>query len=259
MLRIDDLIKIDKEHPQCCGSLIKKQNQLQARNNVNKSILKDLKKIENEYNTLFDSIQENYVYREMLKYAKEKIEAYFEGTIFLDTEDPYFSLRKIAIEVAQEDSGGLKDYKSNFENYDVCLESWKNAVQSIYKPFYMIKMRKVLDDIEEFYYQNGNGAYWNRLDELIEICKEKRAKVLDSDQWINLRTQDLNKYIQELKQHISEQQVLEYLRQKIDGLYCLQDRKNILNTIIDSFENQNYVVFINLVLTQLKVYFLICL
>ena len=66
MLRIDDLIKIDKEHPQCCGSLIKKQNQLQARNNVNKSILKDLKKIENEYNTLFDSIQENYVYREML-------------------------------------------------------------------------------------------------------------------------------------------------------------------------------------------------
>lgn len=80
MLRIDDLIKIDKEHPQCCGSLIKKQNQLQARNNVNKSILKDLKKIENEYNTLFDSIQENYVYREMLKYAKEKIEAYFEGS-----------------------------------------------------------------------------------------------------------------------------------------------------------------------------------
>ncbi len=84
--RIDDLIKMDKEHPQCCGSLIKKQNQLQARNNVNKSILKDLKKIENEYNTLFDSIQENYVYREMLKYAKEKIEAYFERTIFLDTE-----------------------------------------------------------------------------------------------------------------------------------------------------------------------------
>ena len=73
---IDDLIKIDKEHPQCCGSLIKKQNQLQARNNGNKSILKDLKKIENEYNALFDSIQENYVYREMLKYAKEKIEAY---------------------------------------------------------------------------------------------------------------------------------------------------------------------------------------
>ena len=188
----------------------------------------------------------------MFKYAKEKIEAYFEGTIFLDTEDPYFSLRKIAIEVAQEDNGGLKDYKSNFENYDACLESWKNAVQSIYKPFYMIKMRKVLDDIEEFYYQNGNGAYWNRLEELIEICKEKRAKVLDSDQWINLRTQDLNKYIQELKQHTSEQQVLEYLRQKIDSLYCLQDRKNILNTIIDSFENQNYVVFMNLVVIQIE-------
>lgn len=252
ILRIGDLIKIDKEHPQCCGSLIKKQNQLQARNNVNKSILKDLKKIENEYNTLFDSIQENYVYQEMLKYAKEKIEAYFEGTIFLDTEDPYFLLRKIAIEVAQEDSGALKEYKSNFENYDTCLESWENAVQSIYRPFYMIKMRKVLDDIEEFYYQNANGAYWNRSDELIEICKEKRVKVLESGQWINLRTQDLNKYVRELKQHISEHQVLQYLRQKIDSLYCLQERKNILNTIIDSFENQNYVVFMNLVVIQIE-------
>ena len=252
MLRIDDLIKIDKEHPQCCGCLIKKQKQLQARNNVNKSILKDLKEIEKEYNTLFDSIQENYVYREMLKYAKEKIEAYFEGTIFLDTVAPYLSLRKIAIEVAQEDSGELKNYKSNFENYDTCLESWKNAVQSIYKPFYMIKMRKVIDDIEEFYYQNGNGAYWNRLEDLIELCKEKRAKILDSDQWINLRTQDLNRYVQELKQHISEHQVLEYLRQKIDSLYCLQDRKNVLNTIINLFENQNYVVFMNLVVIQIE-------
>ncbi len=133
-------------------------------------------------------------------------------------------------------------------------------MQSINKPFYMIKMRKVIDDIEEFYFQNGNGAYRNRLEELIELCKEKRAKVLDSDQWIDLRTHDLNKYVQELKQHVSEYQVLEYLRQKIDSLYCLQDRKNVLNTVIDSFENQNYVVFMNLVVTsKLKVCFMICL
>lgn len=252
MVRIDNLIKIDKEHPQYCGSLIKEQNQLQARNNVNKSILKDLKKIENKYNELFDSIQENYVYREMLKYAKEKIEAYFEGTIFLDTEEADFSLRKIAIELAQEENGELKNYKSNFENYDICLESWKNAIQSIYKPFYMIKMRKFIDDIEEFYYQNSNGEYWNRIEELIEICKGKRVKVLDSDQWINLKTQDLNKYIQELKKHVSEHQVLDYLRKKVDSLYCLQNRRNILNTIIDSFENENYVVFMNLVVIQIE-------
>lgn len=252
ILRIDALIKTDKEQPQCCGSLIKKQNQLQARNNVNKSILKDLKKIENEYYALFDTIQENYIYREMLKYAREKIEAYFEGNLLLDTEDAYFSLRKMAIELAQEERGELKRYKSNFENYDICLESWKNAVQSLYKPFYMIKMRKFIDDIEEFYYQNGNGAYWNRIEELVEICKGKRAKVLDSEQWINLRTQDLNKYVQELKNHVSEHQVLDYLRQKIDSLYCLQNRKNILNIIINSFENQNYIVFMNLVVIQIE-------
>ena len=87
---------------------------------------------------------------------------------------------------------------------------------------------------------------------MIELCKEKRAKVLDSDQWIELRTHNLNKYVQKLKQHVSEHQVLEYLRQKIDSLYCLQGRKNVLNTIIDSFENQNYVVFMNLVVIQIE-------
>ena len=87
---------------------------------------------------------------------------------------------------------------------------------------------------------------------MIELCKEKRAKVLDNDQWIDLRIHDLNKYVRELKQHVSEHQVLEYLRQKIDSLYCLQDRKNVLNTIIDSFENQNYVVFMNLVVIQIE-------
>lgn len=252
ILSIESLIKNDKEHPQHCGSLIKKQNQLQSRNNVNKSILKDLKKIEEEYYTLFDLIQENYVYGEMLKYAKAKIEAIFKDTIFLANEDVDFSLRKMAIEIAKKESGELKSYKSNFKDYDICLESWKNAVESIYKPFYMIKMRKFIDDIEKFYNQNYNGVYWNRTEELIEICKEKRVKVLDSDQWINLRIHDLGKYNQELKTHVSEYQVLDYISRKTDELYCLQNRKNILNTIIDSFENQNYVVFMNLVVIQIE-------
>lgn len=253
MNRIDELIKVDKDHPQLCGSLIKKQNALHAKNNANKSLLKDLKKIEDEYYTLFDLIQENYVYREMLKYAKDKIEAYFEGTILLENEENVrCSLRKIAIELAREENEDVKNYKSGFIDYDTCLKSWENAVKSIYKPFYMVKMRKFNDDIEEFYFQEANGTYWNKIEELIELCKEKSAAILDSDQWIRLRTQNPDQYVQELKKYIVEYQVVDYIRQKMDELYCLQNRKNILQTIIDSFETQKYIVFMNLVVIQIE-------
>ncbi|MEE1282941.1 MAG: hypothetical protein UHK60_11960 [Acutalibacteraceae bacterium] len=247
---IDELIKIDKENPQGCGDLIKKQKRIKSNNK--KALLKDLKKIENQYNVLCDLIQEKYVYREMLKYAKEKLESYFEGTFFSDNEPYCIIVKKTSIELARSYSRENSILQVEFENYDQCLKSWNNAVQSIYKPFYLIKMRKFLDDIEAFYLNNCNGAYWNRNEELIEILRGKREKILDSDQWINLRTQDVDSYVSELKKHISEHQVVDYLKQTIDNLYCLKDRKTILNTIIDSFENQNYVVFMNLVVIQIE-------
>ncbi len=194
---IDELIKIDKENPQGCGDLIKKQKRIKSNNK--KALLKDLKKIENQYNVLCDLIQEKYVYREMLKYAKEKLESYFEGTFFSDNEPYCIIVKKTSIELARSYSRENSILQVEFENYDQCLKSWNNAVQLIYKPFYLIKMRKFLDDIEAFYLNNCNGAYWNRNEELIEILRGKREKILDSDQWINLRTQDVDSYVSELK------------------------------------------------------------
>lgn len=39
---------------------------------------------------------------------------------------------------------------------------------------------------------------------------------------------------------------------KIDSMYCLQNRKQILHTIIDLFENQKYLLFMNLVVIQIE-------
>ena len=157
--RINELIKIDEAHPQLCGSLIKKQNTIRSYSKYNKSILKDLKKIEDEYNVLYDLIQENYVYCEMLKYAKSKLVTRFQETILGESEENVLpSLRKMAVELAKEDNEEIKNYKRDFVDDNTYLESWKNAVQSIYKPFFMIKMRKFIDDIEAFYYQECNST-----------------------------------------------------------------------------------------------------
>lgn len=251
--RINELIKIDEAHPQLCGSLIKKQNTIRSYSKSNKSILKDLKKIEDEYNVLYDLIQENYVYCEMLKYAKSKLVTRFQETILGESEENVLpSLRKMAVELAKEDNEEIKNYKRDFVDDNTYLESWKNAVQSIYKPFFMIKMRKFIDDIEAFYYQECNSTYWNRTEELIELCKQRREKILSSDQWISLKNGNQQCYIQELKKCVTEYQVIDYIKQKIDSMYCLQNRKQILHTIIDLFENQKYLLFMNLVVIQIE-------
>ena len=249
---INELINIDKENPQCCGMLIKKQNKLYSKNALNRSILKDLKKIENEYNALFDLIQENYIYKEMLKYAKEKIVVYFSDSVLVKNEEETQNLlRKMALEFSREEEN-IKEFSNKFFDYNRCLAAWENATNSIYKPFFMIKMRKFSDDIETFYNQNYNGIYWNKTDELIEICKEKSKEFRDSDEWIILRNQNSEKYVEELKKYVIQYQVVEYIKQKLTGLYCLQNRKDIMNIIMESFENKQYIIFVNLVVVQIE-------
>ena len=94
--------------------------------------MKDLKKIEDEYNVLYDLIQENYVYCEMLKYAKSKLVTRFQETILGESEENVLpSLRKMAVELAKEDNEEIKNYKRDFVDDNTYLESWKNAVQGV--------------------------------------------------------------------------------------------------------------------------------
>ena len=156
---IECLIRTDKNDPKKNGTLVKQQERLCSVNVATKSLLKDLTKIEEDYISLYDEIQENYVRQEMLKYAKDKIEAYFKDTTLNKTEEvTTHNLRIMALELAIED-GEMKNFMNKFMEYDKFLASWENATQSIYKSFFMIKMRKFLDDIETYYYENCNGLY----------------------------------------------------------------------------------------------------
>lgn len=248
VITIDSRIKVDNEHPQLCGTLIQQQQRLRCSSEANKSLLKDLKQIETKYYALIDEIQENYIYQEMLNYAKNKIEEYLGATILkMSEEDATEELIKMAIEMSKEDSSDLGELSV----YDNCLKSWENATQSIYKPFYMIKMRKFIYDIECFCDSSYNGEYWNRLDELMEICKEKREKIYDSDKWIELR-ENQEAYMRELQRHVSEFNVLDYIKDKADNLFCLKSRKNMLYAIIDAFKNEKFDIFINLVAIQIE-------
>lgn len=249
---IDNLIRTDKENPQNSGVLIRQQEKLCSRNAANKSILKDLKKIEDNYIVLYDEIQENYVYKEMLEYAKSKIESYFNDTEMQQTDETAdHSLRVIGLELARED-GAMKVLKNTFLEYDKFLDSWDNVTQSIYKPFFMIKMRKFNDDVETFYYENHKGAYWNKEDELLAICKEKSELILGSDDWIVLKSSDSMRYLDELKRYADEYNVLEYLKEKLKQLHSIQKRKEVLKAVIESFEHKQYIFFINLVVIQIE-------
>lgn len=249
---IDNLIRTDKENPQNSGELIRQQELLCSRNAANKSILKDLKKIEDDYIVLYNEIQENYVYKEMLAYARSKIKSYFNNTEIQQTDEiAEHSLRVVGLELARED-GSMKVLKNIFLEYDRFLDSWDNVTQSIYKPFFMIKMRKFNDDVETFYYNNYNGAYWNKEDELLALCKEKSELILESDDWIALKSSDPMRYFDELKRYVAEYNVLEYLKEKLIELFSIQKRKEVLKALIESFEHKKYIYFINLVVIQIE-------
>lgn len=251
---MDALIKVDEHSTQDCGTLIKRQRKLREINNSNKSVLKDLKKIEDEYNALFDEIQEKYVYQEMLKFARSNVKNYFHRTIFLndDVNAANSLLKTIALEAARENNLLFKDDKVQFLSYKRCLDSWENATKSLYKPFFLIKMRKSLDDIEDFYLHNANTTYFKQEQKLLQICSEKRNKIIDSDLWIDMKTNKNLEYLSCLKEHISQQMVLQYIKTKISRMFCLQKRKMLPEKIIEAYETKNYLVFNSLVVVQIE-------
>jgi hypothetical protein len=116
----------------------------------------------------------------------------------------------------------------------------------------MIKMRKFHDDIEQFFYENHNGAYWNKTDELLELCKDRDAMIMDSDKWIALKQKDKSIYLSELKKYVTDFEVIKFLHNKMTTLYCIQKRKEILCSVLEAFEKKDYSIFINLVVLQIE-------
>lgn len=250
--RVNGLIDTDEENPSCSGTLIKKRDRLYSANAANKSILKDLEKIEKEYYLLDDEIQQQYVYREMLKYAKDKIEKYFDNTVFMmEEENRICELKKMAIDIAKED-GKIKEYICGFQDYKRSIESWKNATNSVLKPYFLVKMRKMHDDVENFFTDNFNGEYWNKSDELFDICKKRNDKIRETDEWIKLKVQREDVYILEIEKYISEYGVLEYIEEKTKSMFCIQKRRKILEEILLSYKDEKYVIFCNMVVVQIE-------
>lgn len=248
----DSYIKVDKDFPNHCGTLIKKQRSIYSANVSNKSLLKDLQKYERDYEALQDEIQEKYVYREMLLYAKEKIESAFNDTILtVEERKQQHVLTIMCLERARKE-GDWKEISNVLMDYDRCILSWNNAMDSIYKPFFMVKMRKFRDDIETFYNENYNGAYWNKTEELLTICQQRSEAIYDSDKWIELKEKNQQEYVVALKEYVSVYDVLGYITECIDKIYCLQKRKNILTSIVKSFVDADYSVFTNLVVVQIE-------
>lgn len=249
---IDALIRTDKTKPENNGDLIKKQERICSRNANNKSLLKDLKKNEEDYINLHYDIQEKYVRQEMLKYAKEQIENYFnKTTLEKPVEVTSHNLRIMAIELASEE-GELKKYKNRFLDYDSFLDLWDNIIRSIYKSFFMIKTRKFHEDISDFFYQNYYGEYRNKTNELIELCAVKTKAILESDEWISIMFGDKTQYKNLLKKYVYDYDVLNYIKNETNKLYCIQKRKEILKSLLDLFEAKDYLVFINLVVIQIE-------
>ena len=86
---------------------------------------------------------------------------------------------------------------------------------------------------------------------MLQLCKEKSKRINDSDKWKEL-SEHKEEYMCELQRHISEFSVVDYIKDRADNMFCLQNRKDILYEIIDAYKNEKFEIFINLVVVQIE-------
>lgn len=238
--RIEQLISVKP-----IGTLIQQLNKVC--NKHSGKILVDLNSIEKEYMRYTNLITENYVKQEMNAYVIDELHMYF-GDFFVESKkETLDKLRKMALERAK----GSEMY--NILKLDKeYIEYLFHSSDDIYFPFMAVKMSKFYEDIEEYFNQEYMMFDDAKIDILKEECKERKEKIPAVTKLIELRNNDKKKYLDELKRCVSDFKVINYLKDTIASLFCIRERKTILDFSISAFINEQYEIFINLVGVQIE-------
>lgn len=248
---IEAQIRIDEKKPQNSGELIKRLNLLKSKNGANKKLTQDLKAIELEYGALTEEIDRQYVHQETLKYALLRIELMLDKVVLnLSADELKNNVKRITIQLATEKPEMSTAY-NYYDEYIKSLDAWEDTISSIFKPFFKVKLRKFHDDIEDFFFEN-RYQFHDKVDELLAICQDRSDSLITSERCIEIKFSDENQYADMLSNIIHEHKVIEYCQQIIEKSYCLQKRRELLQLILKYYEQENYLVFINLAVIQIE-------
>lgn len=248
---MDNQVLKDDKQLKSDGILIQEQKNIVENNEKDKKLTKDLKMLEDKYLAIDEEITEKDVYKSMLLYVKRKTKEYFDGTVMSDKTIVTKTIRKIALQMAKEKEE-IRYIHNVFDDYLSYIDTADNIITSIYKPFFLVKMRKFYNDITDYYKESCSKIIDDNLEPILSATKEKVDKIKDSDEWIRLKESDSSMYLSELNRYIGEYKVIEYINDRLKKIYCLQKRRSILESAMQLYQEQQNSIFINIVVIQIE-------
>lgn len=190
--------------------------------------------------------------KEMLIFVKEYVSQFFSS--FCDMEDDNakeLKARQDALLISQSffDDDEDEAIKAELKPYDSILEMAKEEINNPDLLFYKVKFIPIYCNADKIF---RNKVVANSIEEA-KYAAQNFLKYLPKLDEFNLYSKTNEElYCSTLKSIVEKYKIVNTLKENISKCICLQNRKSILMNCLDTFTNQNYHIFINLVPIQVE-------
>lgn len=223
------------------------QERIINRSNFERRFKKDLRQYEDQLINSYQKCNDLTTEKEMLSFSKENLIQQFGVLNNKDIKSlilPY--LKKITLDLVREKEMSVDE---PFEYYYQMLDITKSNVENYFKIFFKVKLYKFIEDHNKDLYSKW---YYMPIDEAIMDYEKKINGMPEINVLCAEKEDNPSKYKRKLKDLISQNKVVEYIKNSLETSYCIKGRETILKKALDLYAQEQYDIFNNIVPIQLE-------
>ncbi|KAB3527100.1 hypothetical protein [Alkaliphilus serpentinus] len=210
------------------------------------NILKPLKQFEDEKSVLLNEKR----LLELELQQRQHVYVYFQAS-FNDLLDPGIQKRELYQNSVRASRKNKSSEISDIYNYYLIdVDVFKGLFEQYDNVFYKSKLYYLYDKIQKkYYYELSRNKEQTNILEMLQGEVNSFPKIHELR---NLRSNDLEKYKRILKDLIEQYEVINVIEDGIENNYCLIERKPFLLKCLQFYKEKDYVVFNNVVASQIE-------
>lgn len=223
------------------------QERIINRSNFERRFKKDLKQYEVQLINSYQKCNDLTTEKEMLSFSKENLMQQFGVLKNKDTTSlilPY--LKKVTLDLVRKKDMGVEE---PFDYYYQMLEITKSNIENYFKIFFKVKLYKFIEDHNKDLYSKSHSM---PIDEAITEYQKNINGMPEINVLSAEKEDNPSKYKRKLKDLVSQNNVVEYIKNSLETSYCIKDRESILKKAFDLYDQEQFDIFNNIVPVQLE-------
>lgn len=228
------------------GILLDQINDLKSKVTCDRNVMKDLIGSENDKKRLTNNKRN----LELELQQRKHIYKYFEETVkkITNSTDRVKKLYATVISVSKKDNTDEVADAYKYLEYDLGI--YRKLLEEYDNVFYISKFYYISNSIYKKY--RSMMRFNDENHDVVEQYEGEMDELPSIDDLRLLRKNDLTAYKEKMKMISTNYNLVKFLKDGIESNYCLKQRKSLLINCLKYYEENNFITFNNLMVSQVE-------